>query len=173
MLTEGRLNAYIESLTEKLPQEVKTLGKYAVVAKDTALFQGLQKSMEYGDFLAKAIVYDHSMKKGMTQQDALGIVTDEFVNYDRHPGRFRGYVEDLGLAWFYNYKLRISKIAFKMLRKDPLRVALLAGMGIPGMELPVTENVFTKGIEGSLGFSLGPGMLFNAPGLNPWVAAMQ
>ena len=156
-----------------MPEGLRRMGKWALITKDTALFQGLQKSMEYGDFLAKAIVYDHSLKKGMTQQDALGIVTDEFVNYDRHPGRFRGYVEDLGLAWFYNYKLRISKTAFRMLRKDPLRVALLAGMGIPGMELPVTENVFTKGIEGSLGFSLGPGMLFNAPGLNPWVAAMQ
>ena len=173
LLSEGKLQAYIEAKTEKLPEGLRRMGKWALITKDTALFQGLQKSMEYGDFLAKAIVYDHSLKKGMTQQDALGIVTDEFVNYDRHPGRFRGYVEDLGLAWFYNYKLRISKTAFRMLRKDPLRVALLAGMGLPGMELPVTENVFTKGIEGSLGFSLGPGMLFNAPGMNPWVAAMQ
>ena len=173
LLSEGKLQAYIEAKTEKLPEGLRRMGKWALITKDTALFQGLQKSMEYGDFLAKAIVYDHSLKKGMTQQDALGIVTDEFVNYDRHPGRFRGYVEDLGLAWFYNYKLRISKIAFRMLRKDPLRVALLAGMGLPGMELPVTENVFTKAIEGSLGFSIGPGMLFNAPGLNPWVAAMQ
>ena len=173
LLSEGKLQAYIEAKTEKLPEGLRRMGKWALITKDTALFQGLQKSMEYGDFLAKAIVYDHSLKKGMTQQDALGIVTDEFVNYDRHPGRFRGYVEDLGLAWFYNYKLRISKIAFRMLRKDPLRVALLAGMGLPGMALPVTENVFTKAIEGSLGFSIGPGMLFNAPGLNPWVAAMQ
>lgn len=54
-----------------------------------------------------------------------------------------------------------------------LRVALLAGAGLPGVELPVTENVFTKAMEGTLGYSMGPGMLFSAPELNPWVAAMQ
>lgn len=173
LLSEGKLQAYIEAKTEKLPPMLQRAGKWALITKDTALFQGLQKSMEYGDFLAKAIMYDHHVAKGKTKAEALGEITDEFVNYDRHPGRIRGYAEDLGLAWFYNYKLRIAKTAFNMIRKDPLRVALLAGMGLPGMELPVTENVFAKAIEGSLGHSLGPGMLFSAPGLNPWVAAMQ
>lgn len=173
LLSEGKLQAYIESKTEKLPPGLQRAGKWALITKDTALFQGLQKSMEYGDFLAKAVMYEHHLSKGKTKAEALGEITDEFVNYDRHPGRVRGYVEDLGLAWFYNYKLRIAKTAFSMLRKDPLRVALLAGMGLPGMELPVTENVFTKAIEGTLGHSIGPGMLFSAPGLNPWVAAMQ
>ena len=173
LLSEGKLQAYIEAKTEKLPPAMQRAGKWALITKDTALFQGLQKSMEYGDFLAKAIVYDHHLTKGKTKAEALGEITDEFVNYDRHPGRVRGYVEDLGLAWFYNYKLRIAKTAFRMLRKDPLRVALLAGMGLPGTELPVTENVFTKAVEGTLGHSIGPGMLFSSPGLNPWVAAMQ
>ena len=173
LLSEGKLQAYIESKTEKLPPGLQRAGKWALITKDTALFQGLQKSMEYGDFLAKAIMYEHHLAKGKSKAEALGEITDEFVNYDRHPGRIRGYVEDLGLAWFYNYKLRIAKTAFSMIRKDPLRVAMLAGMGLPGMELPVTENVFTKAIEGTLGHSLGPGMLFSTPGLNPWVAAMQ
>ena len=173
LLSEGKLQAYIESKTEKLPPALQRAGKWALITKDTALFQGLQKSMEYSDFLAKAIMYEHHLAKGKTKAEALGEITDEFVNYDRHPGRIRGYVEDLGLAWFYNYKLRIAKTAFSMFRKDPLRVALLAGMGLPGMELPVTENVFTKAIEGTLGHSIGPGMLFSTPGLNPWVAAMQ
>ena len=173
LLTEGRLQAYIEAKTDKLPPAVRSLGKNLLLTKDTALFQGLQKSMEYGDFLAKAIVYEHELQKGTKHEDALGVITDEFVNYDRLPGRTRGTLENYGLAWFYNYKLRIAKTAFSMIRKDPLRVALLAGMGLPGMELPVTENVFTKGIEGTLGYSLGPGMLFNAPGMNPWSAALQ
>ena len=118
-------------------------------------------------------MYDHRVAKGDKQADALGVITDEFVNYDRLPGRFRGSLENLGLLWFYNYKLRIAKTAFSMMRNDPLRVALLAGVGLPGVELPVTENVFTKAMEGTLGYSMGPGMLFSAPELNPWVAAMQ
>ena len=173
LLSEGKLQAYIEAKTEQLPRGIRSLGKNLLLTKDTALFQGLQKSMEYGDFLAKAIVYDHRVAKGDKPADALGVITDEFVNYDRLPGRFRGSLENLGLLWFYNYKLRIAKTAFSMMRNDPLRVALLAGAGLPGVELPVTENVFTKAMEGTLGYSMGPGMLFSAPELNPWVAAMQ
>ena len=173
LLSEGKLQAYIEAKTEQLPRGIRSLGKNLLLTKDTALFQGLQKSMEYGDFLAKAIVYDHRVAKGDKPADALGVITDEFVNYDRLPGRFRGSLENLGLLWFYNYKLRIAKTAFSMIRNDPLRVALLAGAGLPGVELPVTENVFTKAMEGTLGYSMGPGMLFSAPELNPWVAAMQ
>ena len=173
LLSEGKLQAYIEAKTEQLPRGIRSLGKNLLLTRDTALFQGLQKSMEYGDFLAKAIVYDHRVAKGDKPADALGVITDEFVNYDRLPGRFRGSLENLGLLWFYNYKLRIAKTAFSMMRNDPLRVALLAGAGLPGVELPVTENVFTKAMEGTLGYSMGPGMLFSAPELNPWVAAMQ
>ena len=83
-----------------------------MVARDTALFQGLQKMVQYGDFIAKAVMYDDLMKrKGLTKEQALGKITDEFVNYDKLPGRARGYLEDTGLLWFYNYKLRITKIA--------------------------------------------------------------
>ena len=173
LLSEGKLQAYLEAKTDKLPSGIRSMGKNMLITKDTALFQGLQKSMEYGDFLAKAILFDQKTGQGMSKVDALGEITDEFVNYDRLPGRFRGSLENLGLLWFYNYKLRITKVAFSMLRRDPLRVLLLSGSAIPGMELPLSENIFTKGIEGTLGYSIGPGMLFSAPGLNPWAAALQ
>ena len=162
----------MEAKTEKLPQGLKTAGKNFLLTKDTALFQGMQKAMEYGDFLAKAIVYEHQLSKGMSKADALGMITDEFVNYDRLPGRVRGSLENFGLAWFWNYKLRIAKTAFRMIRQDPLRVALLAMLPMP-IETPISENVFTKLVEGKLGYSLGPGMAFDSLGMNPWINAMN
>ena len=172
LLSEGKLQEYLEAKTEKLPQGLKTAGKNILLTKDTALFQGMQKAMEYGDFLAKAIVYEHQLSKGMSKADALGMITDEFVNYDRLPGRVRGSLENFGLAWFWNYKLRIAKTAFRMIRQDPLRVALLAMIPMP-IETPVSENVFTKLVEGNLGYSLGPGMAFDSIGMNPWINAMN
>lgn len=172
LLSEGKLQEYLEAKTEKLPQGLKTAGKIFLLTKDTALFQGMQKAMEYGDFLAKAIVYDHQRSKGMSKADALGMITDEFVNYDRLPGRVRGSLENFGLAWFWNYKLRIAKTAFRMIRQDPVRVALLAMLPM-SMESPVSENVFTKLVEGNLGYSLGPEMAFDSIGLNPWINAMN
>ena len=172
LLSEGKLQEYLEAKTEKLPQGLKTAGKNFLLTKDTALFQGMQKAMEYGDFLAKAIVYEHQLSKGVSKADALGLITDEFVNYDRLPGRVRGSLENFGLAWFWNYKLRIAKTAFRMIRQDPVRLALLAMLPMP-IETPVSENVFTKLVEGNLGYSLGPEMAFDSIGMNPWINAMN
>ena len=172
LLSEGKLQEYLEAKTEKLPQGLKAAGKNFLLTKDTALFQGMQKAMEYGDFLAKAIVYEHQLSKGMSKADALGLITDEFVNYDRLPGRVRGSLENFGLAWFWNYKLRIAKTAFRMIRQDPVRLTLLAMLPIP-IETPISENVFTKLVEGNLGYSLGPGMAFDSLGMNPWINAMN
>ena len=172
LLSEGKLQEYLEAKTEKLPQGLKTLGKNILLTKDTALFQGMQKAMEYGDFLAKSIMYEHQLSKGMSKADALGLISDEFVNYDRLPGRVRGALENFGIAWFWNYKLRIAKTAFRMIRQDPARLALLAMLPVP-IETPVSENVFTKLAEGNLGYSLGPGMAFDSIGMNPWLNAMN
>lgn len=48
------------------------------------MFQGLQKAVEYGDFLAKAILYEDLVQRQKKPKDvALGQITEEFVNYDR------------------------------------------------------------------------------------------
>lgn len=180
MLTEGRLNAYIESLTDKLPQEVKTLGKYAVVAKDTALFQGLQKAVEYGDFLGKAMIYDHlTQTKKVSREEALAKVSEEFVNYDRLPGRTRGALENNGLMWFYNFKIRSVKVAASIIRNNPVHALLsmgaanVAGLDQIGMGTPVGDNLLAIVGDGRLGYSLGMGQGLHALSLNPWVNLMN
>ena len=180
MLTEGRLNAYIESLTEKLPQEVKTLGKYAVITKDTALFQGLQKAVEYGDFLGKAIIYDHlTQTKKVNSKEALSRVSEEFVNYDRLPGRTRGALENNGLLWFYNFKIRSVKVAASIIRNNPLHALLAIGgadaVGLDqiGLGTPVQDNLLAVVGDGRLGYSMGLGQGLHALSLNPWVNLMN
>ena len=180
MLTEGRLNAYIESLTDKLPQEVKTLGKYAVIAKDTALFQGLQKAVEYGDFLGKAVIYDHlTQTKKMDSKEALSQVSEEFINYDRLPGRTRGALENNGFLWFYNFKIRSVKVAASIIRNNPLHALLAMGaadtVGLDqiGLGTPVQDNLLAVVGDGRLGYSMGLGQGLHALSLNPWVNLMN
>ncbi len=180
MLTEGRLNAYIESLTDKLPQEVKTLGKYAVIAKDTALFQGLQKAVEYGDFLGKAVIYDHlTQTKKMDSKEALSQVSEEFINYDRLPGRTRGALENNGFLWFYNFKIRSVKVAASIIRNNPLHALLAMGVadtvGLDqiGLGTPVQDNLLAVLGSGRLGYSMGLGQGLHALSLNPWVNLMN
>lgn len=172
-LTSGKLVSYIEKQADKLPKGLQTFGKYGLVTRDTALFHGLQKSVHYGDFLAKAVMYDDLTKrKKLSSEDALARITEEFVNYDRLRGRGRGYLEDIGLLWFYNFKIRSTKVALSMLRNNPLHTLLATNLPVPDFlgstGTPVQDNVLTKALTGSLQYSVGTGMGLRAPGLNPW-----
>lgn len=56
-LTQGKLAEFIEKLTDKLPEAVRTAGNYALIGSDTPLYEGIQKTMEYGDFIMKCLYY--------------------------------------------------------------------------------------------------------------------
>jgi len=136
------------------------------------LFRGLEKSVQYGDFISKAILYDHLTKKmGKTQAEALASVTEEFVNYDRLPGRTRGALEDFGLLWFYNFKLRSVKIALSIIRNNPIHALTMGLLPAPYFfdgGTALTDNLLTKILRGNILFSVGPEMGVRAIGLNPW-----
>lgn len=172
-LSNGKFMTYIEGMINKLPPSVRTAGRYAFITKDTALYQALQKSVLFGDFVAKAILFDDLVKRQKKSKEyALGRITEEFVNYDRLPGRFRGYMESVGLLWFYNFKLRIAKIAVSTVRNNPLHALLAAGVGTVGpfdsVGSPMEDNVFAKAVDGSLGYSIGIEQGLSAPSMNPW-----
>ncbi|QDH83729.1 putative virion-associated RNA polymerase [Achromobacter phage vB_AxyP_19-32_Axy04] len=173
LITDGKINDYMDKLAEKLPKSIRNAGRYALITKDTALFQGIQKAVEYSDFIAKALIHDDMIKRqGRTKEDADSRVTEEFINYDRLPGRFRGYMESMGLLWFYNFKIRSAKVAMSMIRNNPVH-ALIAGLAptptmFGNVGLPIEDNLFSVLAEGKLGMSMGPAMGLRAPTLNPW-----
>lgn len=174
LITEGKLHEYMDKLADKLPKSVRNAGRYALITKDTALFQGIQKTVEYSDFIAKAIIYDElTQRKGKTREEALGRVTEEFINYDRLPGRFRGYMESVGLMWFYNFKIRSAKVAVSMIRNNPVHAAMAMLAPTPTMfgnvGLPIQDNIFSIAAQGNLGYSFGFGQGLRAHNLNPWM----
>lgn len=174
LITEGKLHEYMDKLADKLPKSVRNAGRYALITKDTALFQGIQKTVEYSDFIAKAIIYDElTQRKGKTREEALGRVTEEFINYDRLPGRFRGYMESVGLMWFYNFKIRSAKVAVSMIRNNPVHAAMAMLAPTPTMfgnvGLPIQDNIFSIAAQGNLGYSFGFGQGLRAHTLNPWL----
>ena len=173
-LASGRLYSYIEKKVNQLPGMAKDIGRYALITQDTPLFAALEKSVAYGDFLSKAILFDHLTKrKGETAEYALSRVTEEYVNYDRLPGRFRGWTDKFGISWFWNFKVRSAKVAMSMLRNNPVHALFGAMMPKPTLfgtiGSPITDNLFTVAADGRLGYSLGIGQAFQALMLNPWV----
>jgi hypothetical protein len=173
LLSEGRLSAYMETLTSKLPKEMQTLGRYAIVSKDTALYKGLQRAVTYGDFLAKAVLFDELTKrKGKTPAEALARITEEFINYDRLPGRTRGKLEHMGLMWFWHFKLRSLKVALSVARNNPLHMFMAHLVPTPDLlgsvGTPVTDNILSVTVDNRLPYSLGVGQLVQAHSMNPW-----
>lgn len=171
-LASGRITEYLDKAVNKLPGAVKQVGRYLFITEDTPIYRALNKSVQYGDFVAKVLLYKHLIKNdGLSEKEALGNVREAFVDYDKYTGRTRQALENYGLLWFYNYKLRSVKAAVYMLRHKPL--ASLLSLAVPTdlffgtIGTPLTENVFSK-LE-DLSQSIGPNMGFRAPNMHPMV----
>lgn len=178
-IAKGGYAALIDKIANKMPDGIKDVARYGLVTRDTALFKALSRATQYGDFLGKAILYDDLLRrKNMSQTEALAYINEEFINYNRFAGRNRAYLESMGMMWFYNFKLRSMKVAQRMMHKHPLR-ALLHTALMPRLPFlgsvgnPITDNMLAVVMDGRLGYSLGPGMLFRAPQLNPWVSMVD
>lgn len=163
LLSTGRFGEYIEKQVDKLPDAVKKIGKNIIVTKDTEIYRMLEKGTQYGDFVAKVILYKHLVEnKKIDPKNAISKVRYEFVNYDMLPGRSREYLENIGLLWFYNYKLRVCRTAMSMIKDNPLSVliSMFSPLAI-GVGTPISDNFISKLVTNPLG-SVGP-KLFDIP----------
>jgi hypothetical protein len=166
----GRWADYLEKATDKLPGWTPALAKNLLITKDTALFQGLNRMIQYGDFVAKAILHEHmTVTEKKSEEEAMNTILEEFVQYNRLAGRGRDNLESWGLLWFYNYKLRINKIAVRAFRDKPLS-ALMMNAWAPGAGIDTAYSGSLPGamLDGRLGYSIGPEMGINSIFMNPW-----
>ena len=169
-LSMGKWGEWIEKKVDALPKGIREAGKYALISKDTSLYRALEKSVQYGDFIAKAIYYKHLTQQGMQHKQAMSKVRYEFVNYDMLAGRSREFLENIGLLWFYNYKLRTARIMFSMLKDNPLHALMFLGMPAITSDIgsPVTDNILSKVIGGGITGSIGYGLMLDSPGNLLW-----
>ncbi|OSQ45269.1 hypothetical protein MGEO_18280 [Marivita geojedonensis] len=170
-LREGKLEEYLDWAADKLPGPAQTAFKNFVITKDSALFQGLNRAVQYGDFVAKAVLYDHLIKeKGYSEEDAMRVIAEEFVNYNRLAGRDRDYLESTGMLWFWNYKIRIMKVLARMARERPASLVLWTGGVGPMLDVDSAASGSLLGAwnKGTLGYSIGPEMGIDSLTMNPW-----
>ena len=175
-ILQGKWADWMNAQLERIPQKTGTIGRYAFITQDTALFQGMSRAVQYGDFIAKAVLYDHMTKrKNMSHEATMKEVQEEFVNYNLLPSSVRSYTEQMGLAWFWAFKLRSIKVAHRHIRDNPLR-ALVTSIGVPvlpeplgiSVGAPLHDNALSVAADGRAGYSLGLGMFWRSPSLNPW-----
>lgn len=164
LLSTGKWGDFLENKVKSMPNAIKEVGRQLIITKDTAIYRALEKGTRYGDFIAKTILYHHLQDiKKISKEKALSKVRYEYVNYDMLPGRTREYLENMGLLWFYNYKLRIARTALSMLKENPL-ASLLYMISPISIGTPITDNVVVNALSGS-GSSIGL-KLFDLPWFN-------
>ena len=173
-IAKGGYLSLIDKAVQKVPEGVRDVVRYGLVTRDTALFKAMSRATQYGDFIAKAVLYDDLIRrKKLNQREALGKINEAFINYNRFAGRVRAYTESMGGTWFMHYKLRSMKVAQQMLQDNPFRAIIHSAM-MPRIPMlgtvgnPLTDNFLSILLDGRLGYSIGPGMLFRASSLNPW-----
>ena len=172
-ITSGRISQWIEKQINKLPNNAQTIAKYGLLSKDTALYKGANKAVQYGDFIAKSVLYDfYTEQKNMDSVQALKRINEEFVNFSVPPGRTRSFFEINGGTWFFAFKIRIMKIAMQNLRENPVRAMIVANT-VGDLGSPVADNLVSVTAQDRLDYSLGWDMLFGAPNLNPWINMTQ
>jgi hypothetical protein len=161
----GDATKWLEERTKDIPQGIKDVGRYALITKDTALYQGMNRLIQFGDLMAKQLVYEKKLRDGVTKEEALSFVRDNFVNYNILPGRLRTALEQMGILWFWSYKLRIQKIFFRAIRDNPLRALTMFGAAdVSGVDSLWSSQV----VNANLSYSIGYEQLMRAHEMNLW-----
>lgn len=101
-----------------------------LISEGSDTFAFMEKSLDYGDFVAKFVLYDHLTKdRGLKSKEALSITLEEFVNYSMNRGALFDYANAMGLTWFMSYATGIQKVIWKMARRQTRRTAAIYGLG--------------------------------------------
>ena len=162
----------VDKQVDKLPQVAQTIVKNGVLSHDTKIYQLANKAVQYGDFIAKQVYYEHLLSQGKTSKEALATINEEFVNFSTPPGRVRTGLDKLGATFFMTYKIRVIKPALSQIRNNPVRALIVNVLDDDGTNTAQDSNLLTSTLDGRIGYSLGWGMLFNSTGLNPWANMM-
>ena len=178
-ITKQKFGDVIETLVDRIPKGMQSLGGNLLMTRNSDLFKAMAKATNYGDWLAKSIGFRYltelskTRKVQMHPEDARDIVSTLFVDYDQFTGRERDYLNRMGLTWFMTYKYRMIPAAILGMLTSPGRMLLASivssSMGTVGT--PLTDNFFTKLFTGNIQSSIGLDMLWRSITLHPlnWI----
>lgn len=123
--SQTRLQKYAEKITDKIPEIVKDVGSVLYVTEGTGLYNALLMATAYGDFVSRVNRYQFLQKKGVAKGNALKMVTDEFVNYNRLSGPVWKWMKEMGFAQFMQYFFGAVKSMAAKLKDKPTAMVMM------------------------------------------------
>lgn len=138
-----------------------------LISKESRTHEIMTKTLDYGDLVAKYVLYKHlTENRAFKSERAMNVVREEFVNYSMNRGAGFDYLNSIGATWFASYALGIQKVIYKMLRRNLLSTLATysAGSALKHIELTgllstvPQQNMF----ERSWDYTTSPINMFNA-----------
>lgn len=174
-ITKQKFGDVIETIVDKMPKELQSLGGNLLLTRNSDLFKALAKATNYGDWIAKSIGFRYlteiskSRKSMLTDEEARDIVSTLFVDYDQFTGRERDYLNSMGLTWFFTYKYRMIPAAILGMLTSPARMLLttMLATSVGSIGTPLSDNFLTKLFTGNIQTSIGLDMLWRSFSLHP------
>ena len=162
---KSQLTQWVEGKTKKINPGLLKAGRFVYMAHDTALYNLLNKTTQYSDFVARYALYKHQTERAKTRlskADALFEAAETFVTYDIPMPKNIQYLDEMGITPFIKYFFSIQRVLLKTFKEKPLNTLMmsLTGSMFGGMPLP-TDSWFLPRI-GNNPFSAGALMLPHA-----------
>ena len=127
-------------LRESMPTPIKNL----MMMKGSTAHNLMSDTMDFGDFVAKYVLYKHLRNnKKYAHTDAINVIREEFVNYSTNKGPIYDILNATGMLWFTNYKFAIQKVIYNNWKNNTLRTlaVLTGGKGIEAADIPVVSDL--------------------------------
>ena len=141
--SQTRLQKYTEKVTDKIPDIIKDVGSVLYVTEGTGLHNALLMATAYGDFISRVSRYQYLKSKGVAKSNALKMVTDEFVNYNRLTGPFWKWAKQVGFAQFMQYFFGATKSMVAKLKDKPSAMIMMDLM----MDVPNPSEVMPWNVD--------------------------
>jgi hypothetical protein len=113
------LNKAIDTGLSKLHPTVEKVGRTIFMTEDTEGYRMLNNAVKMTDYVGRYVLYKHYTKEGMTHDNAVSKVTDEFIDFAPPTHRMIEYANNVGLMWFTKYQLRVLKHIKNVVAEHP------------------------------------------------------
>ena len=128
----------LSGVKKHIPETMQSAARVAYMTESTQIFKELHHFTTTMDFVARYGMFQHlTIKKGLSEEDALSQVFDAFVLYDKPLGPKLDYVNKMGLGLFVKFWLFIQRYLYKQAKREPANVAMLLAMqNVTGINVP-------------------------------------
>ena len=145
----SRLEDATAGFTDRVPRPLKNIAKVMWLHHDTTAYKVLNKTTQLSDFSARyaKFLYLTQGRNPISEEEAIKIIMEDFVQYDIPDGKALQYMNDMGLVMFSKYYLRMQRTLVRLFKENPLRgLLLVSGQTLGEISDPTDSVLWTKGL---------------------------